>query len=545
MKNFMLIWLLTAVVSLCAEEPVLRAGFITDTHIGATAESCAHVRKAFEVFRDQKVDLIVHLGDIANVHNPAGYRHYRNIFNDVFAERKPEQIFAYAGHDAIGFKDVDEAYRIVEKEIGATNSIYAKRVLKGYPFLAFRQSAAPAKFEEEIKAAELEFPGKPIFVLNHEPPVNTTYHSITWGSRKLRPVLEKHPRVVQFTGHAHSSVRDERNIWQGKFTSISAGCLQNWAGVLVGTAPGGKVSDGMLLMEIYPEKLVIRRFEYGTGREYRPDKRWIVPLPFDEKTAPYAPARRYAETPAPEFAPGTTLKYEWKDGLSLHYPEALNEVAEYRIDIEKISADGKWVPFARYDQFSGFYLKNPPADWNVVLNPGYFTPGNKYRVSVYPMSYWHKCGKPLTAELIAPEQTVPEKVLEIADPMKELQFLSSRTRKPVPVKDGFYALRDVEAANLVLPDDFWEGEFKKARYRLIVDFHADQSLDVPWVMLVLDPKTNTRMTSRVGTVPGNVGVRRYVVEFNKYLKEMHCELQLRGGGPGKVRFEKVRLERIR
>ena len=127
----MLIWLLTAVVSLCAEEPVLRAGFITDTHIGATAESCAHVRKAFEVFRDQKVDLIVHLGDIANVHNPAGYRHYRNIFNDVFAERKPEQIFAYAGHDAIGFKDVDEAYRIVEKEIGATNSIYAKRVLKG------------------------------------------------------------------------------------------------------------------------------------------------------------------------------------------------------------------------------------------------------------------------------------------------------------------------------------------------------------------------------------------------------------------------------
>lgn len=545
MKKMVLVCLWAAIVSLCAGEPVLRVGFITDTHIGETAESCAHVRKAFEVFRAQKADLIVHLGDIANLHYPSGYRHYRNIFNEVFAGCKPEQIFVYAGHDAIGFKDVDKAYRIVEKEIGATNSIYAKRVLKGYPFLAFRQSADPAKYEAEISAAEKEFPGKPIFVLNHEPPVNTTYHSITWGSRKLRPVLEKHPRVVQFTGHAHSSVRDERNIWQGKFTSISAGCLQRWAGTLVGTAPGGKDSDGMLLMEVYPDKLVIRRFEYTTGKEYRPDKRWIVPLPFDEKTAPYAPSRRYAETPAPEFAPGTVLKYHWENGLAVSYPEASDDVAEYRIDIEKTGSDGKWITFARYDQFSGFYLKKPPEAWTVVLNPGYFTPGNKYRVSVYPMSYWHKCGKPLTAEFTAPEQPAPKKVLEFKDPMKELSFVAGRSRKPAPVKNGFYQLRNVEAGNLILPDDFWDGEFKKARYRLIVDFYADQTPDMPWVMLVLDPKTNTRMTSRICTVPGNEGLRRYVVEFNKYLKDMHCEIQLRGGGPGLVRFEKVRLERIR
>lgn len=232
MKNFFLLCAALAAFALtAAEEPILRAGIMTDTHIGETAESCAHVRKAFELFRAQKADLVVNLGDIANDHFPSGYRHYRRIFNEVFPEPRPAELFVFAGHDARGFRGTDdEAYKVVEKEIGASNSTYGKLVLKGYPFLVFRQGPDLERYERDIAQAEKEFPGKPIFVLNHEPPINTTYHSIYWGSRTLRPILERHSRVVQFTGHAHSSVRDERNIWQGKFTSISAGCLQHWGG---------------------------------------------------------------------------------------------------------------------------------------------------------------------------------------------------------------------------------------------------------------------------------------------------------------------------
>jgi len=263
MKKIVLLCVLAAVSALRAEDPVLRAGIMTDTHIGETAESCAHVRKAFEIFRAQKVDLVINLGDIAQEHYPSGYRHYRKIFNEVFPEPRPAELFVFAGHDARGFRGTtEEAYKIVEKEIGASNSSYGKLVLKGYPFLVFRQMPDLERYKRDIAQAEKEFPGKPIFVLNHEPPINTTYHSIYWGSRTLRPILERHSRVVQFTGHAHSSVRDERNIWQGKFTSISAGCLQHWGGMLVGTPARSKGSDGMLLLEVYPEKLVVRRFEY-------------------------------------------------------------------------------------------------------------------------------------------------------------------------------------------------------------------------------------------------------------------------------------------
>ena len=63
MKRILLAALVCAAGFVRAGEPVLRAGIMTDTHIGETAESCAHVRKAFELFRAQKADLVVNLGN--------------------------------------------------------------------------------------------------------------------------------------------------------------------------------------------------------------------------------------------------------------------------------------------------------------------------------------------------------------------------------------------------------------------------------------------------------------------------------------------------
>ena len=547
MKYVLLLALsLFAVLAVSAEEPILRAGIMTDTHIGETAESCAHVRKAFELFRAQKADLVVNLGDIANEHYPAGYRHYRRIFNEVFPEPRPAELFVFAGHDARGFRDADEAYKIVEKEIGASNSTYGKLVLKGYPFLVFRQNPDLDRYERDIAQAEKEFPDKPIFVLNHEPPHNTTYHSIFWGSRKLRPILEKHPRVVQFSGHAHSSVRDERNIWQGKFTSISAGCLQKWAGMLVGAPAIGKNSDGVLLLEVWPEKLVIRRFEYLTGKEYGADKRWVVPLPFDEKTAPYPPERRNAATPAPEFAAGAVLKTTLKpEGVIVQYPEASDGVAEYRINLEKCETDGKWTVFARYDQFSGFYLHEPPKQWSVPLDAGYFTPGEKYRVRVYPMSFWRKCGKPLEAEFTAPPRKEAQVVLDCADPMKDLPFKFTRNGKNVPQEGGFYLMKS--GADLTIPERVWEDAPKNARFRLIADIRFEQSDDIAWTMMTVNPQNRRNLTMRIGTVPGDAGMMRYVAKFNlpDAGNKVRAVLRFAGGDPAKVRFGRIRIERLR
>ena len=530
-----------------AEDPILRAGIMTDTHIGQTAESCAHVRKAFEIFRAQKADLVIHLGDIANDHSPSGYRHYRRIFNEVFPEPRPAELFVFAGHDARGFRGTEEeAYKAVAKEIGAWNPACGRLVLKGYPFLVFQEAPKLRRYEEAIAGAEKEFPGKPIFVLDHEPPVDTTYHSLFWGSRKLRTVLERHPRVVQFTGHAHGSVRDERNIWQGKFTSISAGCLQRWDGMLVGAPAYGKKSDGMLLLEVYPGKLVIRRFEYLTGREYGAGKRWIVPLPFDGKTAPYAPERRSAALPVPEFVPGAALKTAFEPaGLRLRFPEASDGVAEYRIGIEKAGADGKWIPFARHDQFSGFYLHKPPKEWKILLNRGYFESGRKYRVTVAPMGFGGRYGKELATVFTAPAFPENRVVFDCADPMKELPFKSLRKGQDLPHQEGFYLLKT--PAELTLPDGIWKGAPKNARFRLIADIRFRQSARRPWALWAFDPKNRFYLTVRICTVPGDAGMMRYATDFQLDAPGdgTRCVIKFAGGDPGLVRFGRIRVERIR
>ncbi|MBO5689543.1 MAG: metallophosphoesterase [Lentisphaeria bacterium] len=543
MKKLLYLFLLP-VWTLCGTEPILRVGVTTDTHIGQTAESCNHVRKAFEIFKDQKADLIVHCGDLADKHYPAGYRHYRNIFNEVFGDRKPAELFVYAGHDAMGFKNVDEAYAIMKKEIGATNDLYDKRVLKGYPFLVFRQVFDPVRYENDIAQAEKDFPGKPIFVFNHEPPLNTTYHSLVWGSAKVRKILEKHPRVVQFSGHAHSSVRDERNIWQGKFTSISAGCLQRWGGLLTGSPTFGKrESDGVLLMEIYPEKLIIRRFEYTTGREYGADKRWIVPLPFDEKTAPYSPERRYAEVPAPEFPAGAAIRQSWQNlGLNIQFPEASDGVAGYRIALDQKTPEG-WHHFARRDIHSGFYLHRKPANQTVLLDRGYFESGKTYRITVTPVTFWQKGGKALEAEFTAPQFPEANVVFQSLDPMKEIPFQVIRKNTDVPVKDGFYQLKT--SSNLQIPESIWEGPAKTSRFRLTVDFEMRQTETQPWVIMVLDPRNNACVSTRIGTVPGRSGKMRYSLEFPKHAADARYVIQFRYGAPAQVNFSKVRVERTR
>ena len=86
--------------SVSAEEPLLKAGIMTDTHINEKESSFHLVKPALELFKAHKTDVIIHMGDFANVHCPGGYRMYRRIFNRIFPENAPREIIIYDGHDA-------------------------------------------------------------------------------------------------------------------------------------------------------------------------------------------------------------------------------------------------------------------------------------------------------------------------------------------------------------------------------------------------------------------------------------------------------------
>ncbi|MBR0460292.1 MAG: metallophosphoesterase [Victivallales bacterium] len=545
MKKLAILCVLVLACVVFAAEPILRVGLITDTHIGKTAESCAHVRVAFEQLKPLKPDLIVHLGDIAHEHYPTGYNHYRAIFNEVFPEQPPKELFIYANHDKFSFKgSLEEAYKQVEKEIGATNSIYAKLVLKGYPFLVFRQSPNPERFEKDISEAETEFPDKPIFVLTHEPPFNTIYNSVAWGSRKTRAILDKHPRVVEFCGHTHSSLRDERVIWQGNFTCINAGCLNGWAGVYVGGAPSKwKKFHGFLLLEVYPEQLVVRRFECDSGKEYAPDHRWTIPLPFDPKTAPYSRANRNAVAPTPQFPEGAAIAHDFQaKGLTLRFPEVQQDTAEYRVEIQKPGADGQWKLLARYDQCSSFYLAEQPKEHEMFIPADYFQSGEKYRISIAPMGFWKKVGNPIFVEVTAPQLSEAEVVYESTDPMKDLPLLAE-DGKPVPQKDGFYQLR--KTSYLELPKKVWTDFPKQTQFRIVIDAEFKQSEDVSWFMKMHEPSTNHSRSSRPCTAPGEAGTLRYILTFKKLTDDAHYIFQFFNGDPAKLRIANFRIDKLK
>ena len=55
------------------------------------------------------------------------------------------------------------------------------------------------------------------------PPAGTVYHSWSWGEWHTREILNRHPQVVNFSGHVHGSLRNDVFLWQGEFTAVNAG----------------------------------------------------------------------------------------------------------------------------------------------------------------------------------------------------------------------------------------------------------------------------------------------------------------------------------
>ena len=222
------------------EKPLAKIGLITDTHVGKTQESCARARLAYELFRDIGVDLIVNDGDVADHHYPTGYVAYREMVEETFAgvpaDRRPEELFVYAWHDVYDYKghpreestkDAPEAFADMQRLIKSPNGPYAEGEIKGFPYVVIPQFYGRegkvdwAKFNKMLSAAEKSHPGKPVFVFAHVPPADTTRGGR--GSSDKRRVLNRHPMAVNISGHTHGSLRDERAIWQGEFTSVNVG----------------------------------------------------------------------------------------------------------------------------------------------------------------------------------------------------------------------------------------------------------------------------------------------------------------------------------
>ncbi len=521
-----------AAAPLLASNPgarVARIGIMTDTHVYDELESCSRVKAALELFKAQGAEMVINCGDIADWHCPEGYRFYRQTFNSVYpaAATRPKEIYAYAAHDVGRYKGPDGsigAFKELKRLLEAPNDPTCAFTWKGLPFLVFPQFTGKpgyltwAEYAKAVDDACKANPGKPVFVIDHVPPAGTTFHSWTWGSEGCRKALEGHPQVVSISGHVHGSLASERQIWQGSFTAINFGCLQTWGGFAAGSTPPpqGKPNYGVAVMDVYADRLVIRRYDVRDGSEYFPDDPWIVPLPFAAKSAPYAREAHLrhvaARRPLPTFAPGAKVTVKAvEEGLSIAFPEAASpsRAFAYRLVCSRRTAAGTWVPFTRDDMFGDFWQaeKERTGQANYVLGGALFAAGEKIRVSVTPLDCFERPSKAIETAYTVP--SAPATVGEVA--AEKIAF--TENRKTVPRSANGWFAPTTGQGTAWFPKEILGDAKPGAKLVLVVDLHT-VCADEEWHgWRVTLPSFDRKTTGWMQMPPGDCGPLRYALPF--------------------------------
>ena len=529
------------------EKPIWKAGIVTDTHVARTRESCELVKKACDLFAEKDIDIFVNCGDIADHYYPEAYPILKELTDAAFPAKRPRKIWVYANHDRIDREKEpwENVMKDVKRLLGATNDLYDLVDMQGYPLVVFPQWLDAAKAEKMLRdvCENPKYAGKPVFVFDHVPPEATTDNSVTWGCRSRRELYSRFPRVVDVCGHSHGSLRSELNIWQGAFTAVNMGCLQVWGGHAVGGAPESKRNYGAVVMEVFPDRLVFRRFDVRTREEYAADEPWTVPVPFDPATAPYRRDRTAAGEPVPQFPAGASLSLRAPSpftSVEMSFPRAEGRHGTYIYNVQVATPEGD--PLTRIDMFGQFYIPGRDRAATVVrnLSAGYFDPGRRYRVRITPCNCFGRGGRPLEADFTAPETGGFKLLFESANPMEECPFMSGleggRRLKP---RDGRY---EIGAGNhrLEFPDGIWKGN---GRFRFTVDMETKQTDVRTWTLVLRNPQPLRNANARIATPSGDSGKMRYVIEFTKTNPDFIYYLLVREGAKGSIRFNHVKIER--
>jgi hypothetical protein len=303
-----------------------------------------------------------------------------------------------------------------------------------------------------------------------------------------------------------------------------------------------------LILEIYPEKLVFRRFFSTTKEEYSANAPWIVPLPFDKKTAPYNFERRKAASAAPEFPENASVKVKQKSGMiDFTFPRAEHKDGVYSYTIELFrKVGGSWKKWAQRDMMGHFMVAESkrPANECQNFNIGYFDAGNEYKLVVTPVNFFGKSGKAISVEFPVKEKKSDTVMFESRNPAADCKFMSGLAGgKPFPLDaDGFFT-HNTHNGRLEFPGNIWEGK-RGTRFRFTIDMHLIQCNDNPWTLVLRDAASTRNANDRIPTAGGDSGLQRYVIEFNKRGDNLKYYFLIREGRVGKIKFDYVKVERL-
>lgn len=268
----------------------LRVGVISDSQLSPWNNHKANtyqknLYRSLVTLKKLGVNMILFAGDICNLGSKFAYRRYKKCLKKAFGEDMPVVLSVMGNHD---YYMCINARKVFEKSLKQTP--YVHYVVNGFHFLgvspcnssmsdAYRE--AEEWLEQQLKMAKKDNPDAPIFVVTHHPPKDTVYGSEDWGDKYLDKIFSKYNNIVNFAGHSHFSILDERSYYQGKYRVIntqSVSYIELETGKTNGSVPPHAHFAPMgVVMDFDKEKIYMLRYNLLDGKEQKKTCRWTIP----------------------------------------------------------------------------------------------------------------------------------------------------------------------------------------------------------------------------------------------------------------------------
>lgn len=378
-----------------------KVGVISDTQLPPTEESLKdndtyvkHLRDALTVMKNNNVDMIMFAGDIGDLGTYFAFETYENTIDEVFGKDRPIIQTVMGNHDFWN-KDKKTATNHIKafKEVTG-ESPWTHYVVNGYHFIGASPNCGSMSagykltskwLDKELEKANAESDGKPIFVMTHNQPFDTCYGSDEWGDKSLNKVFEKYPNAINFSGHSHYSVLDERTIWQGEYTVIqtqSLSYIELETGKENGTIPpNAKATPMGYIMEFTDDSIDIHRMNFADGymgKEEKADRLWSLPLPY-KNDGKYSFDTRRPLNNAPVITDTNgTAEFDGED-VVLSFKAGTDDdfVHSYKVVI-----DGKETKLFFSDYYNG--IENMSSDVTLQLK----AEKGKHTYEIYAVDSW-------------------------------------------------------------------------------------------------------------------------------------------------------------
>lgn len=378
-----------------------KVGVISDTQLPPTEEAFSddnlyynNLKKALNIMKNNDTDMILFAGDIGDLGTYFAFETYQKAIDEVYGNDIPIIQTIMGNHDFWN-KDAKTAINHIKafkKVMGV--SPWTHYVVNGYHFIGASPNCGSMTagyrltsrwLDRELKKASKDSDGKPIFVMTHNQPYDTCYGSDEWGDKTLNDTFEKYPNVVNFSGHSHYSVLDERSIWQGEYTVMSTQSLSYTeleTGKENGTVPpNADVTPMGYIMEFLDNSIDIHRFNFADGDfgyEEKSDMLWSLSLPY-ENDGKYSFDSRKALNTAPVMTDTNAVANISGEDVILSFKAGKDDdfVHSYKVVI-----DGKEAKYFFSDFYNGIDNMSEEVTLQLKASEG------KHTYEIYSVDSW-------------------------------------------------------------------------------------------------------------------------------------------------------------